>query len=235
MPPVPLAPPELISPSVVGQHFDPDGTDLPINSPLVNLPAPLLQKYDITDLGRQLEDLQLQYNFQICGHVSQDREGNAVFCCVPAGTDTSHPGYGRCARHAGVPALSPYARYLRGHPTLQAVFTEFMERQQSFRQLDAELALARSVLTALLRELQVNSRARNTETFGQILLYLEQIRKLSESMSKIQQMQAQGITVESISAFLWQVQTIIDQELVDTTAKARIFDRIATECEFVAS
>lgn len=229
---------ELVGTEVlVPELVDSPPEELPIHSPVKITSPAVLAKYSEPDLERLIENVQFQHAYPICGHCGLGRAGDLHVCCNKAGLNTKHEGVGRCQQHeteifASSRAISPYTRHLREYSTLQEIFQEFDQRTSEMRELRQEISLARTVLSAQLQMLKRDRPGRNDELYKNILLYLEQIRRLVESVAKVEALQAQGITMEGINAFLWQVQRILDEEIVDPSLKVRIFDRIATEANF---
>jgi hypothetical protein len=213
--------------------------ELPIQGQLHLEPA-VLKKYKPEAIVKAVENFSFKYGYSICGHCTLDKEDRLLICTNAAGLHTQTPGKGRCYNHiyAGdiIPLAAPqtpYSRELQGYTSLQQIFEEFQNRGKEAKQLDEELAMTRTVLAAQLKNLNPDKPGRNEDTYRMILLVLEQIRRIADTMSKISASQSQGITIDSITAFLWQLQAIMGEEIHDPMVKLRLFDRISTECSFL--
>ncbi len=210
--------------------------ELPIESPLDSIEARILALYPKTELARYLEDVQFQFDFVICGFYSLSKDKTVQICTNAAGLNTNHKGTGRCQVHE-MPELevrSVYSKQLRDYSSLQEIFEEFSNRKNSIKGLDEEITLARTILGQLLSTLKTNQGdAKRQDTFRLIMQVLDSIRKTAESIANIEEKQSKGLTMDSISAFLWQLQRILDEEIIDNAQKIRIFDRISTECSFI--
>jgi hypothetical protein len=216
----------------------PVAKELPIDSPLNQLDNRVLSRYSMEGLTLALENLQFQHTYLICGHCSLNNDGSLQICNISAGSGTSHEGQGRCQQHDSpfLKAQSPYIRQLSQYRTLQELFAEFEGIQGSVKDLKQELSIARTVLAAKLRQLDGSvNPVRNNEHYRDILFTLESIRKVAKSMADIEQAESQGITVNSINGYLWQMQNILNEEITDNNTLVRIFDRIATECKFITA
>ena len=230
MDPDPVAAPTICPPVVT--MID----QLPVDSALNDVPPEVLQKYPMADLEKALESIQFRFAYIICGKIFLNRQSELKVCTNEAGLDTDHPGRARCKLHDSVQIVnqyrSPYSRQLAGYPNLQAIFEEHQDRGREIKKLDEELALARTILSSQLQRLDGAKPYRNDETYRNIIMVLESIRKLADTMAKIQQVEAQGVTLDLIQGFLWKVSKIIDEETASGPVKIRILDRIATEATF---
>lgn len=211
------------------------GQNLPIDSPLVNVDERILQQYSLAELRQGLDDTQFSYQYVICGHISTDDQRKLRICTSPAGYQTSHSGRGRCLTHDSlrIRARSPYTGMLQQCTELQQLFEAFQTRERKLNDLSDELNVARTVLGMMLREFETGKRGKNEDTFKNVVLALEQIRRIAHSMANIQQAESSGVTLQAITAFLWQVSEVLNQELVDPGLRIRVLDRISTECTFV--
>jgi len=209
--------------------------ELPVDSPLRIVPADIAAEVSIETLGQWHDNLQLQYAFPICGFPHRDPKKQIVICTNRAGLNTTHLDEGRCFRHEIPEQIirSTYARQLVGFSSLQEIFEEVSARQKGIKDLSDEITMARTVLAHNISQLKQGQFGKNDALFSTILKTLEQIRKLAESIAGIEEREARGLTMESISGFLWHLHRILDEELLNPEGKARIFDRIATECMFV--
>lgn len=212
-------------------------SSLPVESSVVQADPMVLEKYPIGELTKLVENEQFRYAYLICGHLSIGRDQSLQICTREAGQDTSHRGSGRCCRHEpaalSIQPRSSYTQFLLGNSTLQSIFEEFLQRSGRVKDLTEELAIARTVLSATLQDLKSSSkRYEKQEVFRDVVVSLELIRKIAKSMADIQQAESAGITLDSVTSFLWQIQKIVEEELVDPETRIRIFDRIATECKF---
>ena len=211
---------------------------LPAFSPVATASTEVRSAYPETVLMEAVDAAQFTSTYPICGHLSLSPEKRLVVCRRRAGLNTKHESLGRCFVHdpegAHMEPVSPYARQLRHYSTLQELFSDMESSKEQFRSLNQELTMARTVLAAQLKQLNSSARytARNQDVMSNIMGCLEVIRKLAESAAKIQTLGSQQVTIDSITAFLWQVQQIIEQEVVDAHTRLRIFDRISTEVKF---
>lgn len=206
-------------------------SSLPLDSPLVGLDEQVIAQVGYDNLKRALDDLAFQYVYPLCSHVSLDERKQLKVCCNAAGLQTAHPGVGRCYAHDRqlIRPRSPYAQYLAGHSDLQSVFETFQNRERKLNDLSDELSIARSMLALQVRQFETGKSGRNDEAFRNTILSLEMIRKIVDTIAKVQLTESSGITLPAITAFLWQVADILQQELVDSGTRIRILDRIATE------
>jgi hypothetical protein len=202
----------------------------------ISIPREVLKHYTEQEVIRTIENVRFQLGYPLCGAVYLNQNNELKVCTAPQGHNTDHQGTGYCFRHdqsIQSAELSPYTKHLLQYPTLQAMFEEFKNRGGEVRRLEEELAILRSVLTAQLIRLQKDKHLANEEIYKNIILCVEQIRRLTESMAKIAQIQAQGITMDSINTFLWQIMEVISGEVLDQDKATKIFERISTECRFV--
>jgi hypothetical protein len=207
---------------------------LPIDSPFHSLEDRVLNLYSVEVIERNLTDLQFQYSYKICGNVSLDDKKQLSICTNKAGAQTPHEGTGRCNRHDGqlFKARSPYTRHLRQYDSLQEVFESFENREKKLNDLSEEINLGRMALSYQLSLLEKGKMGKNDMTFKNIILGLEMIRKLGGEIAKIQQAESSGITLQSVTSFLFQVSEIMNQEIPSQDMRIRVLDRIATECNF---
>lgn len=211
------------------------GGSLPVDSPFHTISSSILEKFPLHELKIAHENTQFAYAYEICGAVSLDNDKRPVFCTRKAGLDTEHEGRGRCYRHEQALATyrSPYIRELRGYANLQEIYSDFLNREKKLNDLSEEISIARTMLSHQLAKFDSSQKGyKNDETFRNILPCLEMIRKIAESVSKIQQQESLGITETSITGFLWQISEILSQEITSDTITVRILERIASECKF---
>lgn len=211
---------------------------LPANSPVATASREIKAAFQDTILMEAVDAAQFTCAYPICGHLTLSPDKRLMVCRRRAGLNTKHEGVGRCFQHdpdgAFVEPASPYARHLSHVATIQDLFQDMESSKEQFRSLNQELTMARTILSAQLGQLNPNARntTKNQEVMACIMSCLEQIRKLAESAAKIQAAGAQQLTLDGITAFLWTVQQIIEQEVGEPTSRLRIFDRIATEAKF---
>lgn len=205
---------------------------LPIDSPLFQVEERILQEYSLDTLENGILDLQFQYSYKICGAITLDKKKLNI-CSNKAGVNTQHEGVARCYLHDKViyQPRSPYTKYLRHFDTLQEVFEEFQNREKSL-DLGEEVSIAKTALAYQLTLMQKGRNGNNDFVFKNIILALEMVRKIQESISKIKQAESAGITLQSITSYLYQVSEIISQEIADGNIRNRILDRVATEATF---
>lgn len=210
---------------------------LPAYSPVATASADVHRVFKYEALLKAVDDAQLQHGYPICAHLSLAGEKKLVICTRRAGINTNHDGVGRCSHHdpvtAAIQPSSPYARYLGHFPTLQDLFADIDASRPQFQELGQELTMARTVLARMLQQLGVGqSRMKMDDTLGKILQCLELIRRLAESTAKIKSIGNQQLTLDSVTAFLWLVNRIIEEEVSDASVRLRVMDRIATEARF---
>lgn len=228
-------PPENQDPSTQQSNALTVAKDYSIAEILESVPDAILVNHSREKLAKILEEVSFTYAYRICGHFSTDKDNNLNCCVLKAGQNTVHEGNGKCYIHDNNTALitSPYAKHLKGLETLQSAFSDFEARQSEMKQIYQEMSLARAILTQYLGQLQVGKHGKNDELFKNIFYYIDLLRKMAETISKINTNVAQSITIDSITAFLWSVQRIIEEEVMDQTVRCRIFDKIATQANFV--
>jgi hypothetical protein len=211
-------------------------SSLPIDSPFFSLEDHILKLHSVETLEKCLEDLQFQIAYKICGHISLDDKKGIVVCSNKAGGGTGHENTGRCYQHdkLSYKARSPYTRHLKQFETLQEIFETFENREKKLNDLSEEISIGRMALAHQLSLLEKGKFGKNDMLFKNIILALEMIRKIAESIAKIQQAESSGITTQSITSFLYQVSEILNQEIVDKNSLTRILDRVATECSFLS-
>src|SRR6266853_5453869 len=209
--------------------------NLPIDSPLSSVEDRILKLHSWDVLERSVDDLQFQFAYKICGHLSLDQQKKLVVCSNKAGLNTKHESIGRCYLHDAqvYKARSPYTRHLRQFDTLQEIFEEFENREKKLNDLSEEISIARSALSPQLSYFEKGKFGKNDMVFKNVVLALEMIRKIAESIAKIQQAESSGITLQSITSFLYQISEILNQEIVDSNLRIRILDRCASECSFI--
>lgn len=211
--------------------------ELPIDSPFNELDpnGEILRQFSLSDLNRATQDLQFQYNFPLCRHVSINTRKELVICTNPAGQYTQHEGHGRCARHEMtlIKPRSPYVSKLVGYTDIQELFESFSNREKKLNDLTEEINIARTMLGMQLKRLEKGKSGQNDDAFRNILAALESVRRLGETMAKIGLAESNGVTYKAIEAFLWQITEILNQEIADPDQRIRILDRVATECVFV--
>lgn len=211
---------------------------LPANSPVGTASQEIKGLHSELSLMEAVDAAQFGSAYPLCAHLSLSPEKKLVICRRRAGLNTKHENLGRCFIHdpegAFVEPASPYARQLSHHSTLQELFQDMEGSKDQFRSLNQELTMARTILGAQLKQLNQSGRwtARNNDVMANIMQCLEIVRKLSESSAKINAVGSQQLTIDSVTAFLWQIQQIIEQEVSDPHARLRIFDRAATEAKF---
>lgn len=223
-------------------RLDPDwddrvSTELPKDSPLYSVSKDILAEVPLETLAIWHENTQLQSTFPICGfpHRDRTREKRVIICANRAGLNTKHLDEGRCYIHEFPEQLqrTSYARQLVGFSSLQEIYEEIATRQKGIKDLSEEITMARSILASQLSELRTGKSGKNSEVFSMVLKAIEQIRKTADTIASIEEKEARGLTMESISGFLWHLHRILNEELLEPKHKARIFDRIAEECIFV--
>lgn len=214
--------------------------NLPIDSPLNYVTPDVLAVYTMEQLEVELTQVSFAHAYPVCGHITLDRRrsNGLLICSDAAGDGTDHPGRGRCAKHEfgqSISPRSPYVDYLKQFDSLQMIFERFQNRDKAIKDLSDEMNIARSALAYNCQRLEKDKTKsyKNGELLDKMMMNLEIIRKIAKTMADIQQTEAQGITPESVDAFVWQVQRILDQEIPSPQQKVRIFDRIATECGFL--
>jgi hypothetical protein len=209
--------------------------NLPVDSPFFSLEERILKLYSVEQLEIALEDLQFQIAYKICGHVSLGSKNEVVVCTNAAGSSTKHQGVGRCHSHdkAIYRPRSPYTAHLKSFSSLQEVFEQFQNREKKLNDISDEMGIARTALSYQLGLLKEKRDGYNNEIFKNIILCLEMVRKIAESIAKIQQAESSGITLQSVTSFLYQVSEILNQEIVSKDVLTRILDRVSTECSFL--
>jgi len=202
---------------------------------LESVPESILALHSKEKLAKILEEISFTYAYRICGHFSIDKENVLKCCTLKAGQHTNHENQGKCYLHdnPGTILSSPYTKHLKGLGSLQESFSDFEARQSEMKQIYQEMALARAILSEYLSQLKVGKTGKNDELFKNIFYYIDLLRKMAETISKINTNVAQSITLDSITAFLWSVQKIIEDEVLDQTVRCRIFDKIANQASFV--
>lgn len=211
---------------------------LPAYSPVATADSEVRNLFRDSVLAQALDAVQLTCVYPICGHLSLTPDKKLHVCRRKAGLNTTHEMVGRCFIHdpdgSFIEPASPFARHLSHIPSLQHLLADMQSSKSQFTALNQELAMGRTVLAAYLKKLNSSGRYtnRNQDTLANIMMALELIRKLAESAAKIQTLGSQQLTLDSVTQFLWKVQQIIEQEVLDPHTRLRIFDRIATEIQF---
>lgn len=213
---------------------DPIDPALPVDSPMYNLDEKIYNLVSKEALERKIEDLTFQYAYPLCMHIWVNNKQKVEICTNKAGLFTSHEGKGRCAKHEGMnfETRSPYVQHLRGYSTLQEIFEQFENREKRLQDLSEEVSVARTILSMQLKRFEKGKNATNDAVFDKVLNALEVIRRIVDTISKVQHSEAVGITLQSITAFLWQISEILNQEVQDPRHRIRILDRIALETSF---
>ena len=207
--------------------------------------AKLHNLYTKEQIDAAIAEAQKNYNYKICGNVRLSEDGKTLSICRIRATGGGNGLANNCRWHGTGNKKARvkkelFSENLSKYATLQDLYASFNEDKTQIKDLSNEINLLRSIMTTKMQELKEltpddndEARRKQNSVVNQILNVLDQLRKLISTQQSVDESQKYAITWESLNAFCWAVQKVIEQEVESKQTQAKVFSRIATEVRLV--